>query len=87
MRISLEDGVDNSLARGFVQGLAAALARESFSESCGVGNLGGFPTVYLKCPRTPRGLIADTRRQDAEHYKWIRDELEASVIDGRLKGL
>jgi hypothetical protein len=87
MRILRESGVDGSIATGFVEGLSAALASESFAETCGIGNLGDFPTVYIKCPRTPRGLIVDTRRQDAEDFRWIRDELEASVIAGRRRRL
>jgi hypothetical protein len=85
MRIAFEPGVQQSLALGFAARLTAELANYGFSDACCVGTLSGYPHVYLKCPDTPRGLIADSRNLEGWHFEWIRAELRSSVIDGLVR--
>jgi hypothetical protein len=85
MDLALESGVTDSLAAGFEAWLANGLAGECFSTHCWVLKMQGYPKVLLECPDTPRRILVDTRRQSAWHMQWIRDELEAAVIAGKLR--
>ncbi len=84
MRISFDSDVEVAAAPGFLDGLAAALAPESFAEACCLRTYAGSE-LLLKCPETPRKIIADSATQETWHYQWIRDELLSSVIDGRRR--
>lgn len=77
MRVSVESSIEEN-ADGCLAPLIGELKRQTFAESCCIGELAGS-TIYIKCLRARHGIIADGASMDAENIARIIEMLRASV--------
>jgi hypothetical protein len=69
MRVVIEELARKDVAATALQRLEAALQPLTFAPVCCIGALGG-PTVYLRCPDTPHGVLVNSTSMDESTVEW-----------------
>ena len=78
MRVVIEQYVKDNVPGASLELLNTALENEDFSDACCIGGIVGT-SIYIRCPNSPHGVIADGTRLDDNTILRIVAMLKASV--------